>query len=114
MTDAPETIWAAPPWSDEAWEGGAGEWDVSKNWSCDFKVEYTRTDIADAREVTQIEGVKDLADTVIKHEARIAELEAALSVMVNHEVDYMGINNLGEPEEQHRIKQARAALKETK
>jgi hypothetical protein len=79
MTDAPETIWAAPPWSDEAWEGGAGEWDVSKNWACDFKVEYTRTDIADAREVTQIEGVKDLADTVIKHEARIEELEAALA-----------------------------------
>jgi hypothetical protein len=81
MTDAPETIWAAPPWSDEAWEGGAGEWDVSKNWACDFKVEYTRTDIADAREVTQIEGVKDLADTVIKHEARIAELEAALNTI---------------------------------
>lgn len=41
---------------------------------------------------------------------RIAELEAALLVMVNHEVDYMNINNLGDPEEQHRVKQARAAL----
>ena len=44
-------------------------------------------------------------------QARIAELEAALLVMVNHEVNYMDINNLGNPEEQHRIKQARAALK---
>jgi ABC-type Fe3+ transport system substrate-binding protein len=44
-------------------------------------------------------------------QARIAPLEAALLVMVNHEVDYMDNNNLGDPEEQHRIKQARAALK---
>jgi hypothetical protein len=46
-----------------------------------------------------------------KRDARIAELETALLLMVNHEVNYMDINNLGDPEEQHRIKQARAALK---
>lgn len=30
--------------------------------------------------------------------------------MVDEQVDYMTINNLGNPEEQHNIKQARAAL----
>jgi hypothetical protein len=60
MTAAPATIWAAPPWDDEAWESGAGEWDVSGGWAVDRKVEYTRTDIHDISQ------------------ARIAQLEAAL------------------------------------
>ena len=35
---------------------------------------------------------------------------AALRMMVDHEVDYMTINNLGDPEKQHRIIVARRAL----
>jgi hypothetical protein len=80
MTEAPENITLTPnhlfgsPWSnayisdDDPMEDGE-----------DTSYGYTRTDIAHSREVTQIEWVKYLADTVIKHEARIAELEAALT-----------------------------------
>ena len=48
---------------------------------------------------------------ISEKQGRIAELETALLLMVNHEVNYMYLNNLGDPEAQHRIKQARAALK---
>jgi hypothetical protein len=70
MTEAPERIWLPECHANDAANqpDGYGEF-----------VSYTRTDIAHSREVTQIEWVKDLADTVIKHEARIAELEAALT-----------------------------------
>jgi hypothetical protein len=37
-------------------------------------------------------------------------LEAALTAMVEEQCDYMRINHLGDPEKQHTIKQARAAL----
>jgi hypothetical protein len=57
------------------------------------------------------EGARVAASEGEAKDARIAELEAALLLMVNHEVNYMDINSLGDPEEQHRIKQARAALK---
>ena len=39
-----------------------------------------------------------------------AELVAALEFMVAQEVDYMTINHLGNPEEQHGVRMARAAL----
>ena len=42
--------------------------------------------------------------------ARVSALEAALKMMVAEKVDYMDINNLGDPETQHTIKYARAAL----
>lgn len=41
---------------------------------------------------------------------RIAALEAALRVFVSHEVDYMRRNDLGDPEQQDRVKLAREAL----
>jgi hypothetical protein len=34
----------------------------------------------------------------------------ALKAMVDAEVDYMMINNLGDPEQQHNVKRARAAI----
>jgi hypothetical protein len=37
-------------------------------------------------------------------------LEAALTAMVEEQCDYMRINHLGDPERQHNIKLARAAL----
>jgi len=40
----------------------------------------------------------------------IADLREALEAMVAEKADYMIINNLGDPEEQHTIKQARVAL----
>lgn len=40
----------------------------------------------------------------------IKELKEALQVFVDHEVDYMTRNNLGDPEAQQRIKDARELL----
>jgi hypothetical protein len=39
-------------------------------------------------------------------------LQNALEAMVEEQVDYMTINHLGDPEKQHNIKRARAALAE--
>lgn len=41
------------------------------------------------------------------------QLRAALIQMVEEKCDYMRINNLGDPETQHTVKAARAALKQT-
>jgi len=43
-------------------------------------------------------------------QAEIEQLRAALTAMVDAEVDYMMINDLGDPEMQHNVKIARAAL----
>ena len=66
MTDAPENIWLPQCHAEDAANqpDGHGEF-----------IGYTRADIADAREAEQVQWVKDLADTVIAHETRIAELE---------------------------------------
>jgi hypothetical protein len=152
MTDAPKKIWVTASVAIKHWM------DIpSMNRAP--RVEYTRTDISQARiaeleagsvmwrrnlrdsfdamcamrndinDVIQMPSIEsDLLDSpetsvfcnevaysviekVKDQQARIAHLEAALLLMVNHEVDYMDTNNLGDPEEQHRIKQARAALK---
>jgi ABC-type Fe2+-enterobactin transport system substrate-binding protein len=49
-----------------------------------------------------------VAPMLIAHGMR--EIRDALEAMVAEKADYMIINNLGDPEEQHTIKQARAAL----
>ena len=56
----------------------------------------------------------DLRNRDLRIEALEAEnvrLRGALEAMVKQEVDYMTINNLGDPEQQHNIIRARAALK---
>jgi hypothetical protein len=127
MTDAPETIWAAPPWDDEAWESGAGEWDVSDGWAVDRKVEYTRTDISQAGQavlqanfvsahaqviegkarIAELEGSLDraemncqyLAQEVEARQARIAELEVALTRAVQIAENYATIYSEGKPDD---------------
>jgi hypothetical protein len=42
--------------------------------------------------------------------AAAPELLEALQAMVDAEVDYMTINNLGDPEQQHNVKWARAII----
>ena len=42
--------------------------------------------------------------------AEVLRLRAALSALVDEYCDYARINNLGDPERQHNIKRARAAL----
>lgn len=61
------------------------------------------------REVASLQ--RDRMQTLAQQAARIEELEAALTAMVDEQVDYMTINNLGDPEKQHNIKWARKALK---
>jgi hypothetical protein len=85
MTDAPNKIWATGNKTTGSWNHTPLSLRIAP-----VQTEYVRADIS---------------------QARIAELETALLLMVSHEVNYMDINNLGDPEEQHRIKQARAALK---
>ncbi len=40
----------------------------------------------------------------------IRQIEAALRMLMDEKIDYMTINKLGDPETQHTIKAARAAL----
>lgn len=44
---------------------------------------------------------------------QVARLTEALECMVAEQVDYMTINKLGDPEKQHSVKAARAALSAT-
>ena len=57
---------------------------------------------------------RDKAEAQRAHERHCAsvhdELVNALEMMVEAECDYMRINNLGDPEKQHNVKVARAAL----
>jgi len=53
-------------------------------------------------------AIKAIAPLLVAREIR--EIRGALEAMVAEKADYMIINNLGDPEEQHTIKQARAAL----
>ena len=54
----------------------------------------------------------DMMNTIATLRARVAQREAALAMMIEAEVDYMERNNLGDPEKQHRVIVARAALKD--
>jgi hypothetical protein len=49
MNDAPEKIWAGPDMDDKGnhWENG--DWDCRKGLVSPFYIEYTRSDIAQAR-----------------------------------------------------------------
>ena len=51
-------------------------------------------------------------NALIEKDNEIERLREALKLMVDEKCDYMKINNLGDPEQQHTIKTARAALKE--
>lgn len=44
VTNAPERIFAAPPYDDPEWSSGAGEWDVSEHWAASQTVKYIRAD----------------------------------------------------------------------
>ncbi len=55
----------------------------------------------------------EAADRIEAQAAEIARLRVALTMMVEDQCDYMNRNLLGDPEQQHIIKQARAALAAT-
>ena len=81
MTDAPEKIWA--------YAGSFKMWRDHKTDMGQRQTEYTRTDVADAREVAAINLVRYFADTANTQQARIAELEAALERIAKAS-DYYG------------------------
>ena len=51
-----------------------------------------------------------VAEIMTKSAALITELVEALRAMVDEQCDYMRLNTLGDPEQQHNIKRARAAI----
>jgi hypothetical protein len=69
MTDAPEKIWT--------YAGSFKMWRGHKIDMGQRQTEYTRTDVADAREVAAINLGRYFADTANTQQARIKELEAA-------------------------------------
>ena len=75
MTDLPEKIWA--------YAGSFKMWRGHKIDMGQRQTEYTRTDVADAREVAAINLVRYFADTANTQQARIKELEAALRSIGN-------------------------------
>lgn len=60
--------------------------------------------------VTIARAVNELTQEITYSRNRINDLERALREMVIEKCDYMRINQLGDPETQHTIKLARAAL----
>jgi hypothetical protein len=123
MTDAPETIWAAPPHDDPLWKSGAGEWDLDEDWAVDNKVAYTPTSslVAAQARIAELEARNGkLGDAVAyatqkftHQELRIAELEAALTVMADHYVQLVECGDCGhwDAEDEMPVKSARAAIK---
>ena len=95
---APETILITPLGLNPKPCAYCGEW----NGASKALRSSTRRHAKTADKFSQYRDISD---------ARIAELEAALTVMVNHEVDYMLRNLLGDPEKQQRIIESRRALK---
>lgn len=61
-------------------------------------------------EPQDVHDIIEAADNEPEYKAAIDGVVNALEVMINQEVDYMQINKLGDPEEQHAIIQARAAI----
>ena len=57
-----------------------------------------------------IQYITEASETISSLEAENARLREALEYLVEEKVDYMNINKLGDPEKQHSVKLARAAL----
>jgi hypothetical protein len=57
-----------------------------------------------------ISRFEDAVKLLNEKAAEVARLRAALEAMVEEKADYMRLNHLGDPEAQHTIRQARAAL----
>lgn len=97
MTDAPERIWAAPPYDDPEWKSGAGEWDVSDDWAVSEITQYVRADIVqalteerDRLSVSNMQMLGDIAVAMGRIEALTAERDRLLKAM-DYILDGMGI-----------------------
>ena len=96
QTDAPERIWAMPIET------------VSNEPSWIDEIEVSHPDSYCGHDETGTEYVR--ADIHDAAQAEIAKLREALTAMIHAEVDYMMFNDLGDPEMQHNVKIARAAI----
>jgi hypothetical protein len=88
---------------------------VSKEYKTDAEAVTAWNTRADAAEALRLRD--ELASGSFYKESdidamqdEIARLREALRAMVEEQCDYMRINHLGDPERQHNIKLARAAL----
>lgn len=81
------------------------KWDMMRKYIADGGTGSYPRDCFESFIACWVEDAKEAAD-------RIERLEAALILMVEEKADYMTLNNLGDPEKQHTIKIARAALKD--
>jgi hypothetical protein len=85
----------------------------SNSWALILRGMAARPYVADsdnilsARDCRTLRRAADEFDRVYGQRAGLLE---ALEQMVNEKVDYMTINNLGDPETQHTIKSSRAAI----
>ena len=79
-----------------------------------FGDEIITDDSRRVAEISDYNGFEDWpSDQVIGNAHLIAsapDMQEALEAMVEAECNYMRINNLGDPEEQHGVRRARAAL----
>jgi len=71
-----------------------------QRWICDVGGQYNVADEVDAEDASLI--------------AAAPELLEALEDIVEEKADYMRRNNLGDPEKEHTIKRARAAISKAK
>jgi hypothetical protein len=60
-----------------------------------------------------VQGRRDFREAFRLERSRTIALRGMLEIMVEEKCDYMRINSLGDPEEQHNVKLARAVLAET-
>jgi hypothetical protein len=75
-----------------------------------WRLEIAQKDCTDDGQAAAAILLQDARGLLREQAKRIEKLEAALRQMVEEKCDYMRINNLGDPETQHTVKAARAAL----
>jgi cobalamin biosynthesis Mg chelatase CobN len=86
MTDVPEKLWVEPDGETLIIHNGISDLDAII--STGYLYEYTRTDVADAREVAAINLVQYFADTANTQQARIKELEGEL-LKCHEEIEWL-------------------------
>lgn len=86
--------------------------DVDLQLTKDATIPYLRAELSALRALHagQRRTIADLLTQLATVTAERDAIREALQMMVDHDVDYARINNLGDPEKQHRIKISRDAL----
>jgi tRNA U34 5-carboxymethylaminomethyl modifying enzyme MnmG/GidA len=80
------------------------------NWLTAVGALTERAEAAEAELEIAVDWQTKLRERAEAAEAELAKMREALQMLVDEKADYMRINLLGDPEQQHTIKVARAAL----